>query len=189
MRSWGAPGRGRWTSVEGGGAHLLGGLEHQAGAASGHPEPTDRGLGGCGTPARSYLCPHNTVNTVVPAQPSRRAANCGLSPGDEQAEDLLEGRGGQGGRSWRSGSTPENGRRRIRCVGAGFLLMVETRAWPRDCPTLLTVAEPCDSAGPATSTWDASSGHIQDLVAGADGGCRRDNQLRTAEFRAVRWGR
>jgi hypothetical protein len=41
----GALRQGRRTSIEGGGARPLGGLEHQAGAAAGHPEPTDRGLG------------------------------------------------------------------------------------------------------------------------------------------------
>jgi hypothetical protein len=49
-----------------GGARPLGGLEHQAGAASGHSGRTDQGL----EPApeardRSYLCTRNTVKPVV----------------------------------------------------------------------------------------------------------------------------
>ena len=44
--SAGAPGwRVQGSPIEGGGARPLGGLVHQAGAAAGHPEPTDRGLG------------------------------------------------------------------------------------------------------------------------------------------------
>ena len=41
LRGWRVQG----SPIEGGGARPLGGLVHQAGAAAGHPEPTDRGLG------------------------------------------------------------------------------------------------------------------------------------------------
>jgi hypothetical protein len=54
------------SQIQGGGARPLGGLEHQAGAASGHPGPGRSGArAGAGGPTLSYLRPRNPVNNAV----------------------------------------------------------------------------------------------------------------------------
>lgn len=80
MQSWGAPdqgvgGRSRMAAP----ACLAAWSTRRAPRASG----TDRSgaRSGAARPARSYLCPCTTVNTVVPAQASDGAPTADLSPG------------------------------------------------------------------------------------------------------------
>jgi hypothetical protein len=78
----GALRQGRRTSMEGGGARPLGGLEHQAGAAAGHPEPPIGGSERCRTPSQVLPPPRNTVNTVGPAQPFRCSTTLTVTRGE-----------------------------------------------------------------------------------------------------------